>query len=251
MPTIGGSTLFAWDEGYSPGFFRVLEGRRRLFWEIADDSHLRVTDEVASQLSALRKDYGTRFSVHTPFMYKDILSSDVIKRDESISDIRQSISLASKYGAEYAVIHPGYRNDDLSLGEIAEVWNDLLDFCADVGLTGLIENLTKKAVFCRPEDLYNFKRVLRRPSFVLDTGHANIEGTLGAFMEAIRDLSYFHIHDNNGTSDSHLRLGKGTIDWDPFFSKVTQFKPNAPLVVENMTVEDLDGSVQFALKRLS
>lgn len=251
MPTVGGSTLFAWDEGYSSRVFRILEGRRKLFWEIVDDSRLRVTDEVVAQLSALHKDYGMRFSVHTPFMHVDILSSDGTKRDESKLDVRQSVSLASKYGAEYAVIHPGYRSGNPSADEIVGIWQELLGFCDDIGLTGLIENLTKKSVFYRPEDLYSFRRLIRRSNFMLDTGHANIEGTLDSFMAAIRDLSYFHIHDNNGTSDSHFRLGRGNIDWDSFFSKVAQFKPDAPLVVENMTVEDLDKSVQFALKRLS
>jgi sugar phosphate isomerase/epimerase len=106
-------------------------------------------------------------------------------------------------------------------------------------------------VFYRPEDLYGFKKALKRPNFVLDLGHANVEGNLGSFIDAMREISYFHLHDNAGDNDSHLRLGRGNINWDRFFSKVVQLKPEAPLVVENMTIEDLDESVQFALKRLS
>ena len=248
---MGASTLFAWSEGYSPRLFNALEQRGSLLWEIVDDSELRVTDEIVSKLSALHKDKGIRFSVHTPFMGKDILSADSAKKDESISDLHRSIELAHKYGAEYAVIHPGYKNEGVSQGEIVEVWSELLDFCEDMGIKGVIENLTHKSVLYRPEDLYRFKKALKRPNFVLDLGHANVEGNLGSFIDAMRELSYFHLHDNAGDNDSHLRLGRGNINWDRFFSKVVQMKPEAPLVIENMTIEDLDESVQFALKRLS
>ena len=251
MPLMGASTLFAWSEGYSPRLFSVLEQRGKLLWEIVDDSELRVTDEVASKLSALHKDKGIRFSVHTPFMGKDILSADSAKKDESISDLHRSIELAHKYGAEYAVIHPGYKNEGVSQEEIVEVWSGLLDFCEDMNIVGVVENLTHKSVFYRPEDLYRFRKALKKPNFVLDLGHANVEANLGSFIDAMREISYFHLHDNAGDNDSHLRLGRGNIDWDRFFSKVVQLKPEAPLVVENMTIEDLDESVQFALKRLS
>lgn len=248
---MGASTLFAWSEGYSPRLFSVVEQRRNLLWEVVDDSELRVTDEVVSKLSVLHKDKGIRFSVHTPFMGKDILSADSAKKDESLSSLHRSIELAHKYGAEYAVIHPGYKNEGVSREEIVEVWSGLLDFCEDMDITGVIENLTHKSVFYRPEDLYGFKKALKRPNFVLDLGHANVEGNLGSFIDAMREISYFHLHDNAGDNDSHLRLGRGNINWDRFFSKVVQLKPEAPLVVENMTIEDLDESVQFALKRLS
>ncbi|HYA21744.1 MAG TPA: sugar phosphate isomerase/epimerase family protein [Thermoproteota archaeon] len=231
--------------------FRVLEQRGSLLWEIVDDSELRVTDEVISKLGALHREGGIRFSVHTPFMGKDILAADRAKRDESISDVRRSIELAHKYDAEYAVIHAGYKNETVSQEEIVEIWSGLLDFCEGLGIVGVIENLTHKSVFSSPEDLYRLKKVLRKPSFVLDLGHANVEGNLGGFVDAIREFSYFHLHDNAGDNDSHLRLGRGNIDWDRFFSKVVQLRIEAPLMIENMTVEDLDESVQFALKRLT
>ena len=251
MPLVGGSTLFAWSEGYSPSMFRVLEQRGDLLWEIVDDSKLRVTDEVISKLSGLHKDKGMRFSVHTPFMDEDILAADHAKRDESISDVRRSIELAHKYGAEYAVIHAGYKNEVISQGEVVEIWSGLLDFCEEMGIVGVIENLTHRSVFSSPQDLYSFKKALKKPSFVLDLGHANVEGNLGSFIDAMREFSYFHIHDNAGDNDSHLRLGRGNINWDRFFSKVVQLKMEAPLMIENMTVEDLDESMRFALKRLT
>jgi len=251
MSLLGASTLFAWHEGKSPSLYRAIEERKGLMWEIVDDSRLRVDDEAADKLRVLRKEHGIRFSVHTPFLYKDVLASDRLKREESRSDIHRSLELANRYEAEYAVIHPGYRNDNISAEEILEVLTGLLDHCEQMGIVGLLENLTSKAVLYRPEDLYALKRALKGARFVFDVGHANMEGTLEPFLDAIREMSYFHVHDNNGKNDDHFRLGKGSVNWELFFSKVVRFKPEAPIVIENVSLQDLDESLQFALKRLS
>jgi|GEM_PF-1827300 len=251
MPRIGASTLFAWDEGYSPRLFQTIEQRRHLLWEVLDDSRLRLTEEVADKFNAMHKDHGIRFSVHTPFMDKDIFSSDEMKREESIKDVRRSLELANRYEAEFAVIHPAYRNDTLPFDEIAGILADLLDYSERVGVIGVLENLSSKTMLYKPEDLFAFKRAINKPNFMLDLGHANVEDNLHAFIDVIREFSYFHIHDNVGDRDSHFPLGKGSINWDLFFSKVIQSKPDAPLVIENITLRDLDESVQFALKRLS
>jgi len=76
----------------------------------------------------------------------------------------------------------------------------------------IIEGLTKKPVFYGPEDMYNFKRLVGRSNFMLDTGHANVEGISGFSMAAIRDSPHVHIHDNDGTNDSHFGLGRSNID---------------------------------------
>ena len=47
---------------------------------------------------------------------------------------------------------------------------------------------------------------------MLDTGHANVEGISGFSMAAIRDSPHVHIHDNDGTNDSHFGLGRSNID---------------------------------------
>ncbi len=50
--------------------------------------------------------------------------------------------------------------------------------------------------------------------FVLDTGHANIDGDLLEIDRHIGDhLVSLHLNDNPGTPDAHLVPGEGTVDW--------------------------------------
>ncbi|MDP6777831.1 MAG: sugar phosphate isomerase/epimerase family protein, partial [Candidatus Latescibacteria bacterium] len=50
--------------------------------------------------------------------------------------------------------------------------------------------------------------------FVLDTGHANIDGDLAEIDRHVgAHLISLHLNDNAGESDSHLVPGEGTVDW--------------------------------------
>ena len=50
--------------------------------------------------------------------------------------------------------------------------------------------------------------------FVLDTGHANIDGDLKDIQDHIGDhLISLHLNDNDGKGDSHLAPGEGNVDW--------------------------------------
>jgi sugar phosphate isomerase/epimerase len=50
--------------------------------------------------------------------------------------------------------------------------------------------------------------------FVLDTGHANIDGDLAEIGARVGDhLISLHLNDNDGRADAHLAPGEGTVDW--------------------------------------
>ena len=51
--------------------------------------------------------------------------------------------------------------------------------------------------------------------FVLDTGHANIDGDLSTLAPHIGDhLISLHLNDNDGRGDTHLAPGEGSVNWD-------------------------------------
>ena len=39
-----------------------------------------------------------------------------------------------------------------------------------------------------------------------------------------------HVHDNDGSSDQHLPVGQGTIEWEPFFAALKKL-PTPPVLV--------------------
>jgi sugar phosphate isomerase/epimerase len=71
----------------------------------------------------------------------------------------------------------------------------------------------------------------------LDTGHVNIfsKVPIERWVEVLGDhLSYVHLNDNCGDSDSNLVPGEGNIRWDRFFDALKQYglKPRICLEVE-------------------
>lgn len=54
-----------------------------------------------------------------------------------------------------------------------------------------------------------------------DVGHAHINGHLEEFLDRPLDRVFnMHLHDNDGTKDAHLSLGKGTIDWKKVLPRI-------------------------------
>lgn len=247
---LGASTLCWWREGKSARFFDEIIHRKQYLWEIVDEGELAVSEDDALKLRSIAKDYQVVFSVHTPFLGKDIFSDNFILRNSNIESIKKSLQMANKYEAKFAIIHPGYRNQGISIEEMEEILSELFDLSRSLGITPLLENLTKSTTFYRPEDIKTFNRMLSKPDFVLDVGHANIENSLEAFLRINDNFSYFHLHDNSGSRDEHLSLGMGTINWDYVFSKIIKSDSKKPIVIENMSVDDLERSLIFILKIL-
>ncbi|RKX45067.1 MAG: sugar phosphate isomerase/epimerase, partial [Thermotogae bacterium] len=71
-------------------------------------------------------------------------------------------------------------------------------------------------------------------------------GNFDEFIELLRDrIEYVHLSDNNGTEDSHLALGDGTVPWKEIMKKV----PRVPMSLEVKTFDGAIKSLKF-LKEL-
>jgi sugar phosphate isomerase/epimerase len=83
---------------------------------------------------------------------------------------------------------------------------------------------------------------------VLDTAHAFLHGLdLVEYYTHIRNfLIELHLHNNNGTSDQHLAISRGIIDYREFLSQIT---PGIPIIMEirnqQEAIESLEWVKQF------
>ena len=69
--------------------------------------------------------------------------------------------------------------------------------------------------------------------FVLDTGHGNMTGDLAAYPEKFRErLMHTHLHDNDGSKDSHEVPGRGTIRWDGVLGRLAEMGYSGTLGLE-------------------
>ncbi len=79
-----------------------------------------------------------------------------------------------------------------------------------------------------------FKEIEDPLDLVLDVGHSNIAGQTREFIETFsRKIVHIHAHDNDGTHDLHLGVGKGTVNWHQFAENIKKIGFEGVVIVES------------------
>jgi sugar phosphate isomerase/epimerase len=120
------------------------------------------------------------------------------------------------------------------------------------GITVCIENLSENAMH-----LLRIFEALPSLNLTLDLGHAQLltaQNTSFGFMERFPDrIQHIHLHDNlGGTSvkdDLHLPVGKGIIDFDGIFKKLSLIGYNRTMTLE-LRPEEIRENLDTVTKRL-
>jgi sugar phosphate isomerase/epimerase len=70
--------------------------------------------------------------------------------------------------------------------------------------------------------------------FLLDTGHAHLNGwDVAGMIDRLKDRLYgIHIHDNMADSDRHLPINEGSLDWKRIFRAMRGISGDCDLVLE-------------------
>jgi sugar phosphate isomerase/epimerase len=69
----------------------------------------------------------------------------------------------------------------------------------------------------------------------MDIGHQHIFSELDAVTWVQRmahRLLHIHLHDNDRTGDKHWSIGRGTIDFEPFYRALLRYAPHATIALE-------------------
>lgn len=208
--------------------------------EIMDDGphHIESTDLLES--------FPFRYTFHAPSRGVNIASLLEPIRRASVEVIGNCFDVAGEVGAS-VVIHPGYfaweQEREPALRQMERSIRELAQRASEGGVTFYIENMGNwNYFFLRdPSELGNIDGV----GLALDVGHAHLNHCLPGFLEA--SISHVHIHDNDGSEDLHLPVGRGTIDFLPVLRAIR--RDNAVPVIEVATLEGTDESIR-ALDRL-
>ncbi|MEG1520445.1 MAG: TIM barrel protein, partial [Clostridia bacterium] len=78
-------------------------------------------------------------------------------------------------------------------------------------------------------------------SALVDVGHMNLNGYDYEFVVSAlgNRIKAFHIHNNDGVSDLHDKIARGSFDFVRFAALFKRFTPTADLVFEYIDVPDL------------
>jgi len=187
--------------------------------------------------------FDLRYTIHAPTADGNIAESFEPIRRASIDVIRDTAVIADQAGAEKLVIHPGFCLDpaywEASFSALQTSIRDLGILQETFSVRFVMENLG--SLNCCHFQTPELVRELRGAGlgFTLDVGHANLTGTLDAFLQEKPD--HLHLHDNKGIFDEHAACGTGTVD----FSKILPEIRDATLILEVLRLEDVKPSMDY------
>ena len=178
--------------------------------------------------------------LHAPFNELFPCAIDKKARDLATQRYRQAIGLAKSYGATKVVIHGGYNPwiyyPVWYVGESVNFWKEFLQ--EDPGVQIVLENVLEE----EPGMLWDIVTGADHPNLrlCLDIGHVNAYGKVPVmqWLETWKEyLSHFHIHNNDGSWDTHSPLYSGTIPMGEFLNRATVLCPDATFTLELMEAE--------------
>ncbi len=202
-------------------------------------------------------DRGLTTTLHAPFIDLSPGSPDEEIYRVTRKRFEQVLRLVPVFRARTLVCHAGYdRRQYCSLREMWQarslaLWSWLGRRARDAGSRLMLENVYEDD----PEDLKELFADLEevQVGFCLDTGHQNAFGaaSLEDWLNELGDyLGQVHLHDNDGSWDDHLALGRGNVDFDALFQRLRQKRVNPPVItLEPHREEDLLPSLE-ALRKL-
>ncbi len=186
---------------------------------------------------------------HGPFNELFPCAIDPKARALAAQRYRQAAALAKNYGAQKLVIHGGYHPyvyyPQWYVEQSIEFWKAFLQ--EDPGLQIVLENVLEK----EPQWLLDIVKAVDDPRLRLcmDVGHVNAYSPVPV-MEWLKlwspYLSHFHIHNNDGSWDTHSSLDQGTIPMAQLLDAAQTLCPEATFTLELVESEP---SVRWLLER--
>ncbi|MBI3280521.1 MAG: sugar phosphate isomerase/epimerase [Acidobacteria bacterium] len=189
-------------------------------------------------------------SLHSP-MYNDeywgrsgpqavisITETEKVRRIAAIDEIKRALEIAELIPYRYLVQHVGVgweEYDERKIDAAFSALEELSIFARQRGVEVLLENIPNG--FSTSQRLRQFiEQTHLHVDFCFDIGHAHICETMESAWTAMQDrIRSTHVHDNDGTNDSHLfplLAAGGTIDWKRAMELLSSRAEQYPLLLE-------------------
>jgi len=182
-----------------------------------------------------------RFVLHAPFSELFPCAIDPKVRAIAAERYRQVIRVAQGYGIQKIVVHGGY-NPRIYF----PIWytEQSVLFWKE-----FVQEIPEDMVFClenvfeeEPEMLVHIVREVndRKIRMCLDVGHVNAYSKVPVMdwlTMCAPYIDHFHIHNNDGTKDTHSQLWQGSIPMEELLKVIDTRCPKATVTLELMDAE--------------
>ncbi len=198
-------------------------------------------------------EHAPQLTVHGPFMDLSPGAVDPLIRGITIERFSKTLDMAGLLKAGNVVFHSGYEKwkyahrTDVWLESSLRTWEPLVTQAEALGITISIENIFEE----EPDNLRMLAEAVGSRHFGLcfDSGHFNLFSSvpLRKWLDLIAPyLVELHIHDNDGTRDSHMPPDEGVFDFSELFGYLEAAGAGGFITtVETHTPDDVLRSIGF------
>ncbi|MGE5579658.1 MAG: sugar phosphate isomerase/epimerase family protein [Bacillota bacterium] len=200
---------------------------------------------------SVRERFDGPLALHGPFLGMVYAHVDHVINEAVCRRLDMTLKAAEDLKVKRVILHSGY-GPEIDIFKLQEDWlernvsfwqREILRW-ADAGIEVVLENDLEP----NPDMLARLVDAVDHPSLglCLDIGHQNVFSDMCApewVTSWASRLHHIHLHDNDGTDDRHWSLGRGTIDFEPFYAALERHAPEVTIsleVVDKMDVKVAD-----------
>jgi sugar phosphate isomerase/epimerase len=212
------------------------------------------TDKVL-ELKNLSNSYDFKYFVHAPNIDTNLASVNPFLRSAFKKTLLKVVVFAAKLDAGLLVSHVGRLSRDYPQKLVRKAMKNatvslrkINQLSSNLGMIFTIENDHKSNDYVLagyPEQInYLIENVGCKLTF--DIGHANTIGSIEDFTKLLdKFIVNVHVHDNDGKTDEHLPVGKGSIDFVGVFKRMKTWRSEKPLIIECHSYAGIKESIDF------
>lgn len=206
---------------------------------LLDDEKL--LNELINKYDILNRNNDT---LHGVFFDINFASNDPLIKEISIKRAKTSLLIARKLRCKGVIFHTNYETwikskayKDCWINESCKVYKQLLNEFNDIDI--YVENMFDDDPYMLKE-LANKLKDEQNFGICLDVGHAYISNTsLDVwFKELMPFIKHIHFNDNDKYNDSHLPIGKGSIDYKYVINMISKMD-DVSVLLEMNNYEDV------------
>ncbi len=228
-------------------------------------------DEITRvEIKELAEELAIKLTIHSVFSDINIAAINESVRNLSLVQIKKSIDFAVDIGSKIVTFHPGvFGAIGASYPKITQERNvksieELTKYASERKIILGLENMPIMPMN-QPEDAISPQKMLQIISAIdssnlkitWDIGHSHTtKYSFAEFFNSFREhVVHIHLHDNHGPidgwCDTHLEVGKGTINWESFCDQISTLDSDITMVFELDNWEKIANSFELLSKYLN
>lgn len=215
-----------------------------------DDKKIK---EIMTAYKTLERDR-SQDTLHGAFLDVTVHSDDPDIYEISKKRVYQSLDIAMELGVKAVIFHTNYISN-FRLKSYQDNWVDRNEafwrstLAKYPTLSIYMENMFDES----PDMLQQLAIAMEdeeRFGVCLDFAHAYISGTnMDEWLDKLgKYTKHIHINDNDGISDMHLPIGKGTFPWERYVQFLKKLPEDVSVLIEVRCLQDVKESILFMEK---